>query len=788
MKKFNYSRILILVLSLALLIGAAFAVTANAEEAVETPATLFKGFSVAYGENVAISVAVDADLADLEDGTVKVKYSIDNAEYDATDFFEYNGLVWARTKGIEAYKLAKVVTFSSYLGETQVDSGKTYSVAQFLYSMLHTKKDLNQVDRNLYEALLTYGAAAQIKLNRDTDALVTSSSLVYTNNANVKVNGNGKVFAPAKEVTFTLSCNEIPQFKLLEGWNIIHNGEAKVLSNDESFTLSGIVEVVSPVFIDEDPTPFTLANGGFENGLEGWTVVGNIGGISSDKNYWVNDPESAEGFAFGMDGDKMFSCYAPGAAEGAVGTLTSSSFIVGGTGYVTFKVGGMGNMNETQLYIDVVDAETKQILARYYNGLWADRTEGVKSGCTLVSYKADLSAFMGKEVFFRLSDNADKNYGLIFADSFNTYHTTVPGAEYNTATPVNYAVSGTIYDVFNGGFEMGNTDGWWHIGEIGVVTNATGYWTENIPYGKDGDYLFTGVASFGAETMREGNKGTLTSSAFEIGGAGYITYMLGGGNGLCYIQVIDSTTGEILARFRQQAREDAVLKSYVADLTAYVGRTVRIQVVDNATSDWGCVSFDNVKTYYASKPEGFIDAVDVKHELVNGSFENGLDGWTMNITDPGAHNTLGWVLDKEVDSVWYGKNDGKIDGNNLFTFWHNDDRNCENSKGTLTSSTFTLKQGAFVSFKFGGAGNVSNHDVWIELCRADGTVIEKFYNDLEGKVHTVMNSYYYQYTGETTECFFRVVDNSTSDYGCFVVDAFQVNLTSAPEGYHEAIR
>ncbi len=83
---------------------------------------------------------------------------------------------------------------------------------------------------------------------------------------------------------------------------------------------------------------------------------------------------------------------------------------------------------------------------------------------------------------------------------------------------------------------------------------------------------------------------------------------------------------------------------------------------------------------------------------------------------------------------------------------------------------------------------MSNHDVYIQLCKADGSVIATFYNDAEGKVNTRMNAYYYQYQGETADCFFRVVDNSTGDYGCFVIDDFRVNLEEAPEGFIEAIQ
>lgn len=537
-----------------------------------------------------------------------------------------------------------------------------------------------------------------------------------------------------------------------------------------------------------DTTDFRLENGGFENGLDGWILVGNIGGISSDKNYWLGDPERAEGFEFGMDGEKMFSAYAPGAEERLVGTLTSSSFVVGGSGFVTFKVGAM--RDENYVYVDVVDAQTKQILARYYNGLWADRTNDMKSGCTLIAYKADLSAFMGKEVFFRISDNADSGYGLFFADSFVTYYDSEPDG-FNPATPVSYAVSGTIYDLFNGSFEMGNVQGWWNIGEIGVVTNANGYWGDNIPYEKVGDYLFTGVESFGADTMREGNKGTLTSSVFEIGGTGWISFKLGGGgNELCYIQIIDAVTGEILAKYHQQAQRDAILIQYTADLSAYIGRTARIQVVDQADSGWGCVSFDHVVTYYpegVALPEGIVanNLHYVNYNVTNGSFENGLEGWTQNIWDAGAHNTLGWVESSEHNADWYTKNDDRKDGNNIFTFCKPDGTNCENTKGELVSSIFTLKQDSFVSFRFGGAGT---REVRVELVRADGTVIATFYNEAPGKANTEMFAYYYQYTGETTECYFRVVDDSVSNYGCFVVDDFRANLESAPEGFIPAIQ
>ena len=622
----------------------------------------------------------------------------------------------------------------------------------------------------------------EISKSYDVYALENKEGLVIDLAANVDNAGNlplsFTVNGVTADPTYTFTFGKYTEAVTNETLNIV----VGYVANGEMGTLEFTYKLAMT-----DTTAYRLVNGGFESDLYGWTVVGNIGDVSSDRNYWVNDPEVPSGFEFGMDGEKMFSAYAPGALESAVGTLTSSTFKVGGSGWVSFKLGAARDNN--YVYVDVVDATTKQILARYYNGLWAERTNDMKSGCTLIAYKADLSAFMGKEVFFRISDNADSGYGLFFVDSFITYYETEP-ENFNDAVAVPYALPGTIYDVFNGGFEMGDVQGWWNIGEIGVVTNATGYWGDNIPYGKNGEFLFTGVESFGADTMREGNRGVLTSSVFEIGGTGYISFMLGGGgNPLCYVQVVDAVTGEVLARYHQQEMQDAVLKSYVADLSAYIGRTVRIQVVDQAESGWGCVSFDNLVTYHTTVPQGIV-ANDIKGELKytieNGSFETGnIDGWHQNIWETGAHNTLGWVLQTEIDAGWYTKNDDKKDGNYLLTFAQPGDINCENTKGTLESSTFSLKQGAFVSFKFGGAGTRA---VRIELCRADGSVIATFYNEAPGKINTEMHSYYYQYNGPEVNCFFRIVDDSTSNYGCFVVDDFRVNLESAPDGFIPAIQ
>ena len=46
-----------------------------------------------------------------------------------------------------------------------------------------------------------------------------------------------------------------------------------------------------------------------------------------------------------------------------------------------------------------------------------------------------------------------------------------------------------------------------------------------------------------------------------------------------------------------------------------------------------------------------------------------------------------------------------------------------------------------------------------------------------------MVNYYYQFNNtEEVVCYFNIVDEATSNYGCFVVDDFRANLDEIPAG------
>ena len=169
---------------------------------------------------------------------------------------------------------------------------------------------------------------------------------------------------------------------------------------DSTYTLSVI-----------DSSAYRLYNGGFDLDLDGWTLDGMmdgeendaaLGGISEETGYWENDPSGVDPL-FYNDG-KFFSAYAAGAAESATGTLRSANFVIGGSGWITYKLGGAKNIE--QVYLEVVSADDGAKRVKLPNFDWSNNAGSLVRGCTLVSYRAALIEYgftRGEEVYLLLT-------------------------------------------------------------------------------------------------------------------------------------------------------------------------------------------------------------------------------------------------------------------------------------------------------------------------------------------------------------------------------------------------
>lgn len=563
---------------------------------------------------------------------------------------------------------------------------------------------------------------------------------------------------------------------------------------------------------------YEIKNGGFETGsLAGWTVVSGTAfaneGVNSE-NVWWN-----ENIMYSRDGDYHYGYYNPS----ATGAMRSSEFILGGSGYISFKLGGCQDNTKTYLrFVAKTETGDKEI-ARFSNEQYLNfQFPYVANGMrllNLVQYYADFSAYIGTTMYIEAVDtnDSDDDLGCMTIDSIQTYWEEKPvwydKQSFRLQVDSDVEID-SEYQVKNGTFETGDLSGWTMDGEIGVASSDSGWWSEGFPYNKKGVYLFTGIA-------HESGKGTLTSSAFMVGGIGTMTYLLGGGGDptLCYLSVIDAQTGEELARFANRYFHDmgtatinhgsnlANMVAYRADLSAFLGRKVQLQLVDNADSNWGLLTADSFITYYTSEKAVHKDVhealnilptseTDNEYQVKNGGFETGdFTGWTLSGDIFGVSSDEGWW------DEWYSYNKSGLYFANGWIFG-------EDKTGTMTSSAFTVGGSCIMTFRLGGGKNTDL--CRIEIIDADTEEVlaaygnEKFKDmsrsytsgstpiDLSKDGVYLANMVLYKadlssFEGRRVKI--RIIDNAISDWGLLFADEFITyyeNISDVPQEAYEA--
>ncbi|MNH84733.1 Levanase precursor [compost metagenome] len=552
--------------------------------------------------------------------------------------------------------------------------------------------------------------------------------------------------------------------------------------------------------IKPDPKIYQIQNPGFETGdLTGWTIEkGEAFGPNSVSNEttWGAEklPYNQEG-TYHLNGWKY--------PESATGVLRSSTFELGGSGWISFKLGG--SKDPSKVYINIVKADTGQVIARYANSTLSDGgTLDPDQGMGLASmeqYKADLSKYLGKKLYVEIVDNATSDFGMIFADAFFMYHNSEP-ADGLVAKDIKPGTDpeANPYQIQNPSFETGDMTGWTVVRGKAFgpdsVSDETTWWAEKIPYNQEGYYHLNGWKYDEAAT------GVLRSSTFELGGSGWISFKLGGGKNpnKVYVNIVNADTGEVVARYGNSAFADvgfpkpdqglrlANMEQYKANLSDYLGKKLYVEIVDNATSDWGVIFADAFFTYHESEPAEGIVAKDIKpdfkrYQVQNPGFETGdLTGWTVQKGEAFGPNSV------SDETTWWAE---KLPYNQEGAYHLNGWKYPESATGVLRSSTFELGGTGWISFRLGGGKHTDQ--AYVNVIDADTGELIARYGNTEfnesgfpdpAKGMRMANMVEYKadlskYIGK--KLYLEIVDNATSDWGVIFADAFNTFNELVPE-------
>ncbi len=200
---------------------------------------------------------------------------------------------------------------------------------------------------------------------------------------------------------------------------------------------------------------YNVLNGGFEYGANstyGWNVYRlwkDESGNAAFSTDLVHNGTYFSSYPYGRDGEYQMGITGGSVtwsqSEERMGYLRSSDFLLGGSGWVSFKIGG--GKSSAFAYVSVRKTSDNTEIARFGNPNWNNTTiASTQYGSSisnaeafLFQYYYDLSSVgtLGETYYFLFCDTAGYNWSILSVDSLVTYYPSAPTPGSNqTATNI----------------------------------------------------------------------------------------------------------------------------------------------------------------------------------------------------------------------------------------------------------------------------------------------------------------------------------------------------------------
>ena len=298
-------------------------------------------------------------------------------------------------------------------------------------------------------------------------------------------------------------------------------------------------------------------------------------------------------------------------------------------------------------------------------------------------------------------------------------------------------------------FESGTLEGWTVVsGAFGqlITDRAFEHNSPTTPYTKQGTW-FLSTLETSTQGANDAYTGEVDSPSFVLS-APQISLLVGGGNSpSTYVGVVNAS-GTVLATAQGNNSEKMIRRTL--DLSAYLGQTVHLAVVDQSTGAWGHVTVDDI---HVNQPVA-----------TTWNFESGtLEGWTVV---SGAFGQLITDRDTQINApILPSTKQGAF---YLSTLDQPDLGHTDGFTGQLVSPSFLLGQPKIQLMIGGGSGaneyvaleTQSNTQVWAGHGQ-DSEVMVPYTVDVSPYIGQILH--------------FRVVDNSAGPWGHITLDDVQIN-------------